>query len=284
MTLDQAKVVVAGLPKSGKTTFLAALWETVSSRYISTSLQLKSLKGDYEYLNAIRDAWADCNEVSRTPIAAERVVTMVLEDPQSHRILELHLPDPSGESFKNQWVDRTAPAAYKDFVEVASGVAVFLHPLYVEDGTLIKDAQAALVGIERPVSAIQGSDEATVPFDLSRVATQVILVELLQFIAQLRPHDNPPRVAVIVSAWDLVPVGERAAPSEWLRKNLPLLEQYLVANREAAPFKVFGVSAQGGDLKDAQNLRTFQRPTDRISVTDGQTESKDITWPVRWLI
>jgi len=115
-------------------------------------------------------------------------------------------------------------------------------------------------------------------------STQVKLVELLQFVNYLRSSDKPPSIAVVVSAWDLVRAS--ILPSSWLENNLPLLFQFLTSNVEVAPFRVYGVSALGGDLqKDLQWLQDEEVPSRRIRVVDNKLRAHgDLTAPIRFLL
>ena len=43
--------LMAGLPGTGKTTFLAALWHVAKSHEVEGSMRLEKREGDQEYLN-----------------------------------------------------------------------------------------------------------------------------------------------------------------------------------------------------------------------------------------
>src|SRR5437667_10335369 len=91
-----------GLPRSGKTTFLAALWHLIDAGEVSTKLVLDQLIGDHNYLNAIVDSWRRCEEVPRTSMAAETEVAIHVHEPATGRKCILGFPDLSGESFERQ--------------------------------------------------------------------------------------------------------------------------------------------------------------------------------------
>jgi hypothetical protein len=89
---------------------------------------------------------------------------------------------------------------------------------------------------------------------------------------------------VIVSAWDLI--KDPVLPSSWLEGRFPLLSQFLVANSNVMPFRVYGISALGGDLqKDLHRLQTVSVPSRRIKVVENILEPhSDITSPIRFLL
>ena len=102
--------------------------------------------------------------------------------------------------------------------------------------------------------------------------TQVPLVDLLQHIARPPIGSGPRKVAVMIGAWDKVE-GERMKPEAFLAAKLPLLDQYLKAGRDGWTYRLYGLSAQGGEYdendknkekpktgKDAERLRALTLP------------------------
>lgn len=259
-------VLVIGLPRTGKTTFLAAFWDVVSSGEVPTSLQLDLLNGDKHHLNEIRNLWADCNEIPRTRIADECTVSMTLRDPTTGTVSELCFPDMDGESFERQWTERTWSEPYAALVGQATGALLFVHPEKVKEAPLILDAQRLMKPLLNkatpalpPDAGDQASFRDTLPAEPTYAATQVQLVELVQFVQGAKLGTERFRLCVLVSAWDLVQKHGVGNPEHWLKRRLPLLHQYLVANADAMPFTVYGVSAQGGELADASQLLSLAK-------------------------
>src|SRR5260370_25751159 len=100
------KQLIIGLPETGKTTFLAALWHVVNSREVRGALELLHLEGDRKHLNIIRKAWLEFREVGRTIPTTEQIVSMRLGVQGEAEAGELVFSDMSGEAFRQQWVDR----------------------------------------------------------------------------------------------------------------------------------------------------------------------------------
>ena len=131
----------------------------------------------------------------------------------------------------------------------------------------------------------------TVEWTPKMCQSQVILVDLLQMVANTLI--KPCKISLVVSAWDLVIdipeiVEPRKTPKEWVRTNLPLLNQYLTANPETYIYKVFGISAQGAAYSKEKNgnkkLLSFAKQSERIKVQDGESVTNDITIAFKWLI
>lgn len=278
-----ANLLLIGLPGSGKTTFLAALWHVLNDRSSATSLKLTKLSGDRTYLNHITKEWRECSQVPRTNLQAEQVVVLHL-DGEGFGTFDLSIPDLAGEAFKQQVTDRRISRHHDALVQGATGVMLFLHP-DVQKGTQLTVArrlEAELPGAhEQHVTAGNaGTDNAWSP---ELLPTQTKLIELLQFVLELTQRKF--RVAVMVSAWDLV--ENLGAPHEFVARELPLLQQFLEANDDVFAHCVFGVSAQGGDITveaEKQTLLELDDALKRIKVRQRQETSQDITKPIAWLL
>ena len=258
-------IVLIGLPSTGKTSFLAALWYMVNQSQIDCRLSLEKLDGDSKYLNQIRDAWLEYKPVPRNLSDKEIVVSMALKDRETGRAVGLSFPDLSGESFRLQWTARQFTSGYDKRLREASGGILFVHPENIVKPNridLLDDLVEAQEGaIVENGSTKTASHVATKAWDIEKAPTQVQLVDLLQFISS-REYFRPPfRLGIVVSAWDVL-VKLHAAPADWISGQLPLLRQFLDCNEEIFDIAFYGVSAQGGryasslvsvgDFKDAK--------------------------------
>lgn len=277
MTSQQHSII--GLPGSGKTTFLAALWHLLDAGEVSSKFVLDKLVGDHTHLNAIVDAWRKCEEVPRTSMAAEARVSIHVKEAATGKQAILHFPDFSGESFEHQLSSRSCTQEYIDGLEGPGGILLFVTADRPSDGMSIVDVAQMGAGsmvVELPETHIEWSSEL--------VPAQVNLVELLQFL-QRRPFSRTVRrVAVVVSAWDVVQ-EPRLEPGQWLCRELPFLYQFLISNSSSFVFEVYGVSAQGGNVKSARRRELAQQtPSTRIQCVGFNTDPHDLTSPIAWLM
>jgi hypothetical protein len=282
-TQKQVDQLVIGLPESGKTTFLAALYHVVTTDEVPGALELAELHGNRDHVSRIHSAWLRCEEVGRTAASGEGVVSLRLRDRSAtEEIVEVIFADMMGESFQAQWTEREWSSDYARMVGRAAGALLFVHPnTLVEPHRL--DLQDELLA-ELPSEPRDEGEEPTEPWSPDTAPTQVQLVELLQFIAHGR-NSEPIQLAVVISAWDLL--GRKATkPKEWVTRRLPLLDQYLRANPDLFELRIYGVSAQGGTLdgESRDTLLAQQRPSDRIIVVGEGATDHDLTAPVRWTL
>jgi hypothetical protein len=279
------KQLLIGLPSTGKTTFLAALWHVVESNEVTGSLHLSRLDGDREYLNRIRTQWLTYKELKRNPTGLTETMSMRLLDDTGTET-ELVVSDLAGETFRAQWSSRRWDRAFARIAKGADGILLFVHPHEIVEPTTIADVLR--LGAAQDM-AEEGVDEPPTTVSLWQhedAATQVELVDLLQFAARELAQNRPVRLALIISAWDII-TGQATPdePAAWVKKRLPLVDQFLRSNRELLPTKIFGVSALGGDLlNDRSQLTATEISANRIVVREEGSTSHDITAPLKWLM
>jgi hypothetical protein len=286
MTRDSRSVVSIGLPASGKTTYLAALWYLVT-RTGGTRLQFNGLlEGDNSHLNNTAERWSEARTQDRTKMRGDLVVKLSLHDSDGRAIV-LGFPDVAGEAFKEMWANRECDPIVSEMIRDGN-VLLFIHAdNIVQPAPLMPLPSSSAAGEEPPAEGIPWSPDIS--------PTQVMLVSLLSMLNEPAlggPPRSTRRLAIMLSAWDIVE-SRGKSPEEFLREHLPLLYQYLQLGSDGWISRIYGVSAQGGtydnpDMEtpgdDASRLLSFDSPIDRIRLVRGTETSKDLTEPLEWLI
>lgn len=123
---------------------------------------------------------------------------------------------------------------------------------------------------------------------------QVGFCELLRYLGLLlsdRSDGSKPRVAIIVTAWDMLdPAAKAAGPMEYLKKQFPLL-----AGRILTPSRLdiqtFGMSIVGGNLrrnpafcKSLEGRDLSEVGYTAIMRNGAVEEDPDVTLPVAWAV
>jgi hypothetical protein len=281
------RALVIRLPGTGKSTFMAALWHVLEFEVIASALRLAKLSDERQYLNRIRADWRRCNAVERTQIGSEESIVLPLLASDSGLAVDLIVPDMSGESFQASLRDRRWFSEFDSFVMQADGVLLFIHPSRVREPIPIDQWMDTTDALEvEDEEQIEGDFGTGVPWSHEQVPTQVELVDLLQIMLSRILSAGPLKVAVMLSAWDLV-LNLGLSPAEWLRKRLPLLDQYLHSNDDVLDVRIYGLSAQGGDITNVHErvrLLREDHPAERVMIIGPQAGAHDITAPIRWLI
>jgi hypothetical protein len=87
----------------------------------------------------------------------------------------------------------------------------------------------------------------------------------------------------VISAWDVI-TNPKLSPGEWLLRELPLLSQFLRTNPDSFDVRVYGISAQGGDVTGEKRIElALQTPSQRIQCVGPNTRAHDLTAPLVWL-
>ncbi len=275
--------IVIGLPEAGKSTFFAALWHSVDAGGVPDAVRLDRVHGDQQYLNQLRDAWSSCKRIERNRRGQGKILAMRLVLPGEGSTIELTIPDPAGEAFSDQWETGQCPPEYIELARQASGALLFVNPTKVEQGLSIRQV-SRVADAARGQAAEVPAQSGAQPWTPESAGTQVQIVELLQIVLREPFNRDYLPLAVIISAWDEL-VEDRLKPEEWLSAELPLLHQFLKSNQDIFPSRMYGVSAQGGDLeKDAARLLSVREPWKRVLIVGPECSDHDLTAPLRWLL
>ena len=289
---SRGTVVMAGMPKTGKSTFLGALYHVLEAES-GSSIALDVLPDARQHLEGLRKRWLRVEPEGRTSSVSPVLNDLTLRTDETGRVLSLRWPDLSGEYFDDMVRKRTLNAQVAKILEEATALLIFVHPDTVTQQPRIYEVNRAAASAgshEGNQTDNEETDDATEPqeieWDPMMVPGQILTVELLQMLLDVRFAYRICRISIIVSAWDVVP-SHVPAPKEYVRSQLPLLDQFLQANVDRCHFRMFGVSALGGDPEnDKEMLQAKMEPVQRIQVVDedGAPVADGILAPLRWLI
>ncbi|OLY65079.1 hypothetical protein BWD12_11875 [Leptospira santarosai serovar Bananal] len=112
---------------------------------------------------------------------------------------------------------------------------------------------------------------------------------MLQFLLRSPFLRKRRRLAILISAWDIIKTP--IEPEKWLEREYPLFFQFIKTNQDSFEFRIFGISAQGGDISQVNdeknnNIRdTLLRkiPSQRIQCITSNHNGHDLTIPICWL-
>ena len=276
-------VSIVGLPGSGKTTYLAALWHLLTEQDIDTQLRLKDLHaGSNAYLTGIANRWRQAQVQERTEQNGTQNIQINLTARDEARVFQVNFPDVAGETYREMWESRTCAPDVVEMLRTES-VLLFINANTIKPPRWVVDEVDQLKRM-----SILPKKEEVVPWAPEVSPTQVKVVDLLQLLMGA-PFDIGPReLTVLLSAWDQVE-AEGRTPTKYIEQNLPLLDQFLSSNRTHWKSTICGVSAQGGvyddpqkpevTSPDAERLRELDEPSRRIKLIVDNGETKDLTIP-----
>lgn len=283
--------VIMGLPASGKTTFLAALWHLVESEEIDCHLILDGYRGELTYLNKIAEAWRTFKKVPRTSQVGDTNVTISLLNRDTGVRGKAYFPDLAGEVFDRQLTERRCRPEFLEEISRDDGILFFVSADVKEDDLSVVELNARLPGDATIEQDTVEADRAGPNIAQARewepklMPAQVKIVQLLSDLLRAPFEPRRRRIAIMVSAWDLAR-SMQLSPREWLARHMPLVDQFLRTNEMSFQHEVYGVSAQGVDLGNspAVDEATKLIPSRRIQIVGPEGSGNDLTAPLVWLM
>lgn len=284
-------VVMAGMPKTGKSTFLGAFYHVLEAGR-APCFELEVLPDERRHLEGLRKRWLRVQREGRTSSTSPVRNELNLRNTRGERLV-LRWPDLSGEYFDDMVRKRTLNEDVAEILQNATALVVFVHPDTIDQQPRIHEVNRVAAAFEAELAEetdtqvpVEGLEESQVEWDSMKVRGQVLVVELMQLLFDNHLPHSISGISLVLSAWDVVP-STVASPREYVRSQLPLLYQFLEANCDRWELRIFGVSAHGGDPEtDKQTLQREIDPIDRIRVVceDGTVAEDGILAPIRWLI
>lgn len=274
------RVTLLGFTKTGKTTYIAALWQSLRTPQSTLPFRIESPPQERTYLNKISQEWLGADELSRTPLASLQSVTLSLRAKAADTQLNVFIPDLLGEVFEQELAEREFSHEFTSLLRESDGFMLFVHPRSVIEPTLIEEGH--LLTAHLP-SAGEKRDDATASetvtgWSFESMPTEAALVELLQAVHFARHGQSRLTVSVVVSAWDLL-LEQYDTAEQYLASRLPLLYQFATQPLEKMSFHFFGVSAQGGDYAKNKDSLLKLEPWQRVRVA-GTTAEDNILTPL----
>ena len=279
-------VILIGGPDTGKTNFIGRFW--VALRCGDGALTASGTPDEIKYVEDTVKCLHQGTFAPRTDQNLEAdqgslSIPLGGDKFDGKEISELVVPDISGEVWKKAVETNELVPQRMAQLEAAVGALLFvrvLSPLNVNPLDWVNSAE---------LMAYQG-DEA----EPGEMPTQVMLCEYLRFLELKLPDcttGRKPRLAVIVTAWDLLDTRRSAAgPRAYLQEEYPLFAGRL-ADIDRLDNTIFGMSVLGGDPDADEEFRDELLDSGITSAGfvrfdhDGVVEEKsDITLPVAWAI
>jgi hypothetical protein len=279
--MKKKSIVLVGGPDSGKTNYVGRVW--LSLKEHKSALQRAGMPSDIEYIEAICAHILKGEFAGRTDRNMDRkdfCVPVKLEDGD---ITELVVPDFTGELWLNAVVNSELSQDWLDRLENADSALLFVRVLSPQN------VQPLDWVTTREVLRLTGDNDGD-----HKLPTQVVLCELLRLLEDRLGSQNDnkrPKIAVLVTAWDLLdPAARAAGPMQFLKRQFPLFWGAL-GDVERAEVGVYGVSIVDGDperdpvFKDkilASNLADAGSITTESGA--GVEITRDVTLPISWAI
>lgn len=274
-------ILLVGGPDSGKSNYLARLWLALKSR--RHGLRATATPENIEYIEEISAHLLHGIFVPKTEHEdVTRDFNAQIATVDGLFSADLSVPDVYGELWQKAVKSREIPQHWLDTMQEATCAILFVRvhspnnfqPLdWVATQSLLRGKKSITANRELPA--------------------QVTLIELLRFIEDTmsRQKGRKPKVAIVVTAWDLLDPEERLmAPEVYLENEFPMFAGRL-EDCCSLDVKVFGCSIVGGTLKEGSEFTEEFLASDYnergyvvLSDASGVKNIHDVTEPINWLL
>lgn len=281
--MNKKNVFMIGMPSSGKTTYLASLCRLLLCGEQGTEwkLDIKDIPEGFENVKKMIKNLNTYHIVERTQEGDIYNVKLNLYN-QNQEWMQFVVPDSSGEIFRDLVYDRRIPLMIMDQIVKSDMLLFFINiNTMIPEKRIKLNEKSAIKKLNENKGNIETKSIEIEEKKSKKYNDQSALVELLHSIVYLVPH--PLNVRFVISAWDLVEKefkADKLTPEEYIKTQLPLLYQYLVFNSKEINYEIWGVSAQGGDFDDAEDLKRLQSDNEGngVYIVDSKADiSKDLT-------
>lgn len=258
-----AKIMIAGLPSAGKSTYIGALAYTLKKPVANQVYKLLEQPNDISIIKRLYDPWLSVKIVDRTALGNVSEITLSIQK-DSHSV-ELSMPDVAGEEFEHLLQNKSD--ILKTWSDCSDGLLF-----------LIKDIPTEVLS-ESFNDADSNPNVSPSAFDSKKISLQV---KNLLLVKELYKQFKFKKIAIGLSAWDCK--ADLSIPEEFLKRSFPVFYNYIHYIYPNA--FIFGLSAQGAEYNN-NNIEEIEKKTTngtRAYIVRAQEKEYDLTIPIDYLI
>lgn len=278
--MNTKRYYMMGIPESGKTTFLVAFTFMLEDQTEGTRLHLNPTEppeGMTKEFKEEMDHWGKFEPLAHTRVGQIHKMKYTLYDEKEERYI-LEIPDRYGEIFSNVVLDRYIEDETREEWLAADKILFFVNLGRMNIGN--KEELLTELPLEMQQLLRNGKESLGKKEDEDKkfiLPDQFVLVELLQMLQEIRK--NGTFIKFIISAWDSLNLQskgyEKHLPEIVFKEYLPFVYQFLQSNSDSIYAEFWGVSAQGSDLSDKEEIKKMSQALDsmeRVIVVDPRGE------------
>lgn len=279
------KCLIAGLPASGKSTYIGALWYNLRQANSESEMKMRSdddLPNDINTLTHLSNLWKVGTRIDRTNSNATDSVQINIEDKESKTKFILEVPDFLGETFRDI-IDFKANDQLGRWCEDSDTLLYFieeLNPGEFEDDDIHDEEENS------------AETEVLPTLTSTDMALDAQNIMILKFLFEQKEFE---KVVFVLSRWDRYTDNGKIScnPEEYLKRTSPALFNFITHHVKS--YNIVGMSAQGCSYPDKhaseENLKVFKsqiialtRTGKRAFVEVGDEILYDLSLPLYMLL
>ena len=276
--MEEKKILIAGLPDAGKSSYIGALNGIMSQDGEFDLSPANEKPSEWTYLNSLTEKWLDCQIVDHSSDGETKYISWPLKNKNGQEIV-ITIPDMKGETYY-EIINGDFDPKLADFCKGASGILFFVNNL---NRLILKEQAMKLIKVEDGEEKEEKSP-ATTKTEADKLKLNVKnmpdVTKNLLVIRYLRKLMGNVKIVVAVSAWD--EKKNYSTVEDYFKIVCPAIYNYVKHNFDAYMF--CGVSAQGAKYgnQDADIKKLTETGKRAYVYTDKQIF--DLSQPLDYLI
>lgn len=274
--MKKMNCLLAGLPETGKSTFIGGLWYNLQNQ--STEMVMKAsqdLADNTQRLETLSEKWLEGIRVDRTTEDKSSSVELRVEQKDNGNVLTIDIPDFSGETFR-QIIEMTESNDLDNWCKAADTLfymANQLAPFHFED--------------DADIDTSEDEDEKNDEVPLFNSQKMSVSAQNIMVLKYLFERKNFKKMIFAISCWDKATHNGECPenPDSWLKNQSPALYNF-IKNYQPNCI-IVGISAQGLDYNGIENDDDITNKTisgERAFVEIGDEIKYDLSLPLYMLI
>jgi hypothetical protein len=256
-----AKILIAGLPGAGKSTYIGALAYTLEHPVNKQVYTMSETPDDTTIIKKLYRPWLCQKPVDRTVAGNGNNIDLRVK--KGDTIIDLSLPDIVGEDFESLLKGQSN--VLESWCENAEGLLFMIKDF---PGDTLTEA----------VTEGGANQQITAAFDIKETSPQVKNIVLFK---ELCRQFKFKKIAIAISAWDS---KGATCPEEYLKNYFPVFYNYISHNYSS--ILIFGLSAQGDAYKEENRADIEERTTKgtRAYIVYDKETKYDLSIPISFLV
>ena len=275
--MDRKKCMIVGLPGSGKSTFLGALWYNLCNNEGKMLMKKGDFPSQITLLQKLENLWQRVEKIERNSTEQNIVddVEIILKQNDTQEEITLNVPDFCGEKFYNI-VEQGNTDEIEEWCKESDSL------LY-----MVSDVRSNMFIDDDKMDNQSEGDEDVLPLDAKQMSPAAINMMILKF---LLAHKKFKRVVLAITRWDKV-INDGIEPKNmenpeiWLKNNSPAF--YNFVKHFFPDVYIIGLSAQGCDYEkegfDKEAVLIKTEDGNRAYVCDDDIHY-DLSLPLNFLL
>lgn len=240
--MAEKKILIAGLPNAGKSSYIGALNGIMSQDgefCLSPAIEKAS---EWPYVNSLTEKWLECQIVDHSTDGETKYIKWPLVKKDGQEVV-ITIPDMKGETYYDI-INNEFDPKLAEFCKGATGILFFINNM---NRFVLKEHALKLVeeenGVDKDVKEEETQTGPKAEADKLKlnVSTMPDVTKNLLVIRYLRELMGNVKIVVAVSSWD--EKKNYKTIEEYFKKICPAIYNYVRSNFDY--YRFYGVSAQG---------------------------------------